>query len=366
MNMHQPSIRPPTTQSDWATSTFELCSVNIEPISGTVLKDGMPVQEAALWRNGTMYRGGACELREPTRTLPGRHVWGGILFHHFGHFVTESVSRLWAVDNSFDSLIFVPKDMGRPVFYRLAGYQQELLSRFGITCPITIVTEPTQVETLVVPGQGFGLGEISLGTPPFRSFVRRAGQNVPAAGERKLYLSRSGLPKKTGSFVGETAVEQNLAREGYRIYHPERESITDQLAQYKAATHILGADGSAFHLAGFVAEERQRIGVILRRSAADYKNIVNQMTGMGVGTEVLDHVRADWIRPGKSKPDDRSYGELDSASLAEDLADRGFIDQPTDWIPPDEKAMEVEVAEVGQAHKGVMSRRPAGRAANPT
>ncbi|MDB6455121.1 glycosyltransferase family 61 protein [Falsirhodobacter sp. 20TX0035] len=359
MNVHQPQIRPPTTDSDWANGTLELSSVNIEPISGTVLRDGLPVQEAALWRNGTMYRGGMCDIREPTQTLRGRHVWAGILFHHFGHFVTESVSRLWAVDNSFDSLIFVPKDMGRPVFYRLAGYQQELLTRFGITCPITIVTEPTRVETLVVPGQGFGLGDISLGTSRFRSFVRKAGQDVAPAGERKIYLSRSGLPKKTGSFVGETAVERSLAQEGYRIYHPERESITDQLAQYKAATHILGADGSAFHLAGFVAQPAQKVGVILRRSAADYKNIVNQMTGMGVTTEVLDHVRANWLRPGKAKPDDRSYGELDSATLAQDLADRGFIDRPTDWLAPDPEDVEAELVEVGQAHKGVMSRRPA-------
>ncbi|WP_241557834.1 hypothetical protein [Falsirhodobacter deserti] len=47
----------------------------------------------------------------------------------------------------------------------LSPWQKRFIEMLGITKPITFIREPTRIETLEVPGQGFGLGRIARGTP---------------------------------------------------------------------------------------------------------------------------------------------------------------------------------------------------------
>ncbi len=198
------------------------------------------------------------------------------------------------------------------------GYQRRLIELFGIDLPMRVVLKPTEVETLVVPGQGFGLGMVARGTPEFRDFVhRRLAPQISADGPEKLYVSRSALVGTEGGVLLERAVEDNLAADGYEIYHPEQHPLEVQVARYRAARLLVGLDGSAFHLYGFVARPHQRAALIMRRNTLIYRNIERQLIGFtGRVPTVINAIAADWLPETVSRAGRASFGELDLARVA--------------------------------------------------
>ncbi|MDL2207791.1 hypothetical protein LJB82_03610, partial [Desulfovibrio sp. OttesenSCG-928-M16] len=42
-------------------------------------------------------RASAAKALPPLRHLPGDYIFGGYFFHHYGHFMLESLSRLYAI-----------------------------------------------------------------------------------------------------------------------------------------------------------------------------------------------------------------------------------------------------------------------------
>lgn len=56
-----------------------------------------------------------------------------------------------------------------------------------------------------------------------------------------------------------------MKKAGYHVFHPQKHSLEEQCARYRASSHIVGADGSAFHLAPFAMKPGTTIGLIQRR-----------------------------------------------------------------------------------------------------
>lgn len=357
-----PHLPFPTADEQWARKVIHIQNARIDPEYGTVFSDGRRIPEAAIYRWDKIFKGWRDSEPESTSRLPGRHLWGGTLFYHFGHFLTESLSRLWAVEKcNVDSIIFTPKGMRGKRPEHLSEFQEAILNKLGVHIPVRTLYEPVEVEELFVPGQGFGLGTISRGTPEFRNFAGKMASefvNTEPSGATKLYLSRSKLSKKNGSVLAEAALEAALVDEGFRIFHPQEHTIAEQLQAFRAARKILGPDGSAFHLAGFVALPEQEFIVIKRRTAADYLNICRQLEGMGGRISAVDALVANWLRPGKVRPDDMSWGEVDYHMLSKQLQQQNFISRPLQVVRPDHTD---ELDLISRAHKGFgLQRIPIG------
>jgi len=179
----------------------------------------------------------------------------------------------------------------------------------------------------VVPGQGFGLGPLIGGTETFRAFIQaRFARDIAPEGGAKLYLSRSNLPERLGGIIREAQLEKELAEKGYEVFHPQDHSLDVQIARYKAATHLVGLDGSALHLFGLVARPDQRVAVVRRRPGNAPDGIVAHLTGFtGVTPLVVDALRRNWVRSDRKGADNFSYGEVDFAGLAPTLVEGGFL-----------------------------------------
>lgn len=354
-----PPLPLPDPRAGWSRSVMRLSNAVIDPAEGGVWQGGVLCPEAALWRWNRAYRGGKGTAPANPAALAGRHLWGGALFFHFGHFLVESLVRLWGTEASgAASILFAPKSLRGKRPDALAGYQQRIFALLGVHVPVRIVYEPLLVEDLIIPGQGFGLGKIARGTPEFRQFARRLdpGPGAPMAG-RKLYISRSALPKKTGSILGEAALEANLIDEGFEIYHPQNHSIDAQLRTFRDTTHFLGPDGSAFHLAGFIAQPHQTFTLIKRRSAREYVNFVEQLEAARVQVTVIDALAANWTRPIKAKADQFSWGEVDFTRLSDELLRLGLISTPLS-AGAERADHAAELAQIAQVHDVAMTRLP--------
>lgn len=205
-------------------------------------------------------------LPEAVQHLEGRHLFVGIGRHHFGHFLLECLSRFWPLAHGrYDGLILIPMhgiDI-QSVFERRLGAFVDLLSD-GL--PVHFVEAPIRVDSLDVPTQGMGHRDWITGTPEFRRFIRGAlGAKITAKGPERLYISRSQLKRSAQMVDQEQRIERLMRKAGYTIFHPQRHSLEVQCAHYAAARSIVGADGSAFHLAPFVMHPGTRVGLIQRR-----------------------------------------------------------------------------------------------------
>ncbi|MFC3613379.1 glycosyltransferase family 61 protein [Lutimaribacter marinistellae] len=341
-----PDLNNPETQpmpeGGWSESCEEVSGAIVVPpkvsaftqAAGILYPDGRHCARGALWRKFRPLT----ILPEMPETEPdvlkGRWLWGGVLWAHFGHFLVESTSRLWALDRiegDIDGVLFIPK---RPrVGDAVRGFQRDYLDLMQAGLPIEVATNPVRVEQLIVPGQGFGLGAITRGTPAFRSAIRnRFGRGIEPDGASRLYISRSALGLGKGGLLGEERLEDHLRAEGYEIFHPEKYTLATQIARYKAARQVVAADGSALHLFAMVGRAEQQVAMILRRSSGANNLLATNVAAFcGSDPLIIDALNTEWWRRDHGKSNRLSFGELHHPAIAEALSGTGFIREGADW-----------------------------------
>lgn len=316
--------------------------------SGVLTPEGEMVENSITWGEGRQVNI-APEMPDPATIehLPGQHMFGGILFGHFGHFLVESTTRLWALDEvraAIQSIVYTPKINARPM--QFVRQFRPLFNVLGATVPVRSTPVPLRVDRLFVPRQGFGQFELMRGSEAFRAYMRRfAGKHVPAKGAEKIYISRSGLARDRGGIIGEWLLEEQLRAEGYEIYHPQNHPLVDQVAQYKAARMIVACDCSPLHLVGFVGNSDQKVAIIKRRSMDLIPYFVDQLRlFQNIDAFEVDVLVDDWLPYPDKRPGRRSCGEISFARLHEALAERGMVSGRQPWrdISDDEREAERE------------------------
>ncbi len=304
--------------------------------SGVLHADGRYCQTSQGWiRARKPMPAPSLQPGETVVDLPGTHLFGGHFRGHFGHFLVESTARLWALDHIDrpDSILYLPYRGTVGAIEKAMEGHDRFYQLLGIEVPIRTFGKPMRVERLFVPELGFGWSERYAGSPAYRQFMQgRLRAAVPADGGTKLYISRARLAAQRGGVLGETVIEENLAKAGDEIFHPERHPSEVQVARYRAAQQIVALDGSALHLAAFVTNPGTRVAMILRRSkanAADYR--LQFQSFCGTEPDVIDVIRNDWVSGEASRVDFRSVGEIDFAKLFKALKSDGYL--PTSFKP---------------------------------
>ncbi|MBP1805562.1 capsular polysaccharide biosynthesis protein [Rubellimicrobium aerolatum] len=332
--------------------------------AGILRPDGRFVHESVTWQHRTALN------RRPPRPdgdlarLPGIWMFMGPLIPHFGHFIVESIARLGALDlldRQIDGLVFIPRHNTRSG-QALARYEP-VLRLLGVRHRVLNLAKPTQVETLLIPPQGLGLGPMIAGSPELRRFVRaQAGRTIAARGAPRIYISRSRLGPDYQSILGEEVLEGLLRAEGYDIYHPQEHPIEDQIAAYKAATHVIALDGSPLHLLALVGHAGQKVAVIARREGHRDLDFVTQIRSF-LGAEAQDHyhLRRQWQVSVSRDGNPRTWGEADFPALCASLREAGMISARSSWPELPASLIERQIRQI-ETIKGV-SLRPGPRAA---
>ena len=314
---------------------------------------GAPVVDAVTFRKAEVNFCQFVDRQKVTapRRLQGRYLFAGDFWAHFGHFVFESLSRLWAIDHvaeRLDGIIFLVRREGSE--WTAGSLHSRIFDLLGIDIPVIIVCGATSVDELVVPRQGLGMGAMAAGTPSMRRFFRERFSKVqPKQGVERLYISRQNYRLNRGGLLGENILQRNLVQQGYTAYSPERAPIEDQIATYLGAEQIVSLDSSALHLFGFVARPEQDLSIILRRhdGAVD---LLPQITGFsGRVPQVIDRITMKWVVERQSNPNWRCLCEADFDAIGADLLSRGMIDTLQGWrSPPEKHWMRIrETAEAG-------------------
>lgn len=332
--------------------------------SGVYTEDGEFVSASLSTSSGRLLHQKPLEKnpkRKEETYLEGRHAFGGVFFGHFGHFITESTGRLWILgepDINLDSIVYAPKeDKFRP---QTIERQTGLLAAIGITARLQVVDGPTRVERLYVPRQEFGLDpELIRGTPRYVDFMRRSASNVKPEGGELLYISREGLAFDRGTILGEKFLVSWLEKEGYTIYKPQKHSLQEQAAQYRAAKKIISVDASPLHFLSYVAHPDQKISIIKRRSMDAISNIVSHLESFGSPSiQVIDHIKANYVSKTLTKIGRTSWSEVSFRDIGRDLRASGMISDASDWRDLTEAEFAEQIHDIGVAAKCIYSRIP--------
>jgi hypothetical protein len=225
-------------------------------------------------------------------------IYGGYLLRHFGHFLHESLSRLWWLAPTGAMASHVQEVSERlqrleaeVVFFMpkwpapgedLLPYMQEILSFLRLPADrIRILERPLRFSKLFIPAFAWGFAvpasslDDQLGCDS-RALMRNllASAAVPTApvmtvapaGTQKVYVTRSGLPLQMGRLIGDVALDPLLQARGYMVFHPESASLVEQIQLYAKAKDLIFMDGSSLYLLWFARLRKgTRVRVILRR-----------------------------------------------------------------------------------------------------
>lgn len=267
----------------------------------------------------------------PVEMLEGSYLFAGFYRPHFGHFLFESISRLWAVDGLRGRIKGI-------VFFRMkptevvSPHLQRILDLLDIDLPLIFVDAPVAFERLYVPRQGSAMGPLSPGTPAFRHFVQSKLRRIPAReGAEKVYLTRERYQLRRGGLFGEDLLRSQLESHGYVAFAPERHSFEEQVATYLGAAKIIGPDSSALHLVGYVARPETEVAIVLRRPEGAV-DLLPQIAGFtGRKPLVVDAITQMLRRDNERNDTWAHFAEVHFPKVWHDLTAAGFIEGGDPW-----------------------------------
>ncbi|AFY29234.1 glycosyltransferase family 61 protein [Cyanobium gracile] len=294
---------------------------------------------------------------DQSRVIEPTAIFGGYLLRHFGHFLHESLSRLWWLGQgkSPNSLVEgvrrrLQAEGGDVVFFMphwlddgkdLPAYMAEVLTGLGLPIErIRILVEPAHLRHLLIPAQCWGFRfdqpawneELGCDCRELMRNLLGSYDRTAAPGEstlpspEKLYVTRTGLPLQLGRLIGDVFLDRLMEAAGFRIYHPERHSIAEQIRQYSHANELVFMDGSALYLLWFCRlRPGVRIRVILRRRQGawmcDQVKLLLPATA-GLRWQVVDALKAESLT---SENDWESHNLANISALAHQLAPKTHL-----------------------------------------
>jgi len=347
---------------------------SVEGDRGARRAAGLFDAEGAFLPEGHCYRYAAGPITvEPTRPeagptperLTGRWLYGGLFYGHFGQFLCETTSRLWALDHlgPIAGIVFLPKQR---LTHERRQFRHHLpfFATLGLTekaIRFRAPQAPVIIDQLAIPEPGFGIEHMIEGRPEYRAYMQaNLGRDIAPGPADDLYISRSGLPSKRGSVLLESVIEERMQTAGYTIYHPQDHDIAHQIATYKGARRIVSLDASSLHLAAMLVPSDAKIAIINRGPSNNIDDYIAQFTRWhGHVPTRIEAVTGFYFEQGRRVVKRETHALLDLEAVGAALVAAGFLPTGTRWTAPTKAKVAAAVAEmsgrVGQAlvHHGM-------------
>ena len=172
-------------------------------------------------------------------------IWGGALICHFGHFITESLSRMWYLVEHPESnrcVAFVKVNT-----WKVAPWLYQFLELLGLPEErVMIVDKPTQFRSIVIPEQAARI-KFNYTDKFLLPFRKMAGAVTPRGDVKKLFLTRSKELKSQMYLANADYFEEFYRQRGYEVVAPEKLSAAEQIALITGAEEIVCHMGTLAH-----------------------------------------------------------------------------------------------------------------------
>lgn len=180
---------------------------------------------------------------------------------HFGHFMQQSVSKLWGWDAAKSEI----PELKALVQIRMAkghAFQEQILTAYGISPEdIVWIDERVALRSLVSSATLFQMHPPAFIHPHQLETWKRLGdalidETIPQ--QKKIFVSRR------PDFAGRSCknlpdVEALFAEHGFDLYYPEDHTISHQASTFAGAEVVAGLGGSAMFNLGYARSLRTLI-----------------------------------------------------------------------------------------------------------
>ncbi|ELR98133.1 hypothetical protein GLO73106DRAFT_00019580 [Gloeocapsa sp. PCC 73106] len=175
----------------------------------------------------------------------------GHFIGHYGHFILESMARLWSLNTHLD--------LGREFDYFLIHLDQEknlkknnsfmvnILSILNIPLEkLLYFTHPIKIKSVTIPQGSFSLKNYAF--TAYKNFQSILASKIESTEtEQPLYFSRSKLKESFQDYKGEEKLEKLLIKHNCNIVYPETISVEEQIRLINKHKIIIAMTGSALH-----------------------------------------------------------------------------------------------------------------------
>ena len=230
-----------------------------------------------------------------THFLEGRALYAGHLMLHYGHFITEGLSRLYPVVKSidFDYIAFLPFIFGGNLFVNSPpDYHAFIFASLGISLDqIILLRDLTCFNELWVPSPAWPIN--SDAHPVMSDIYRKVRDyslNSLACDELRsghnLYIARSANLRSDRNSVIEGAFRDL----GFTVVALEKHSFSEQMMLLNQAKCVAGFSGSGLHNIVFCNPKTSLIEITDSRTRG--KALPMQITANRIDRRrslVLDH-----------------------------------------------------------------------------
>lgn len=176
----------------------------------------------------------------------------GVAHNHYGHFLLESMSRMWAALETKLPCVFLGT---KELIDRGDEYFSKIMNSMNFT--VLSPDRPTLYRKIWVPDSTLIMDQIhsqadGVHLRVTESLLKRRRKTW----DQPVFLSRRGLLSQARTYLttdvaDEERLEGSLERAGYRIVAPQALPFADQIALFNECPKIVGLIGSAFHTAFF-------------------------------------------------------------------------------------------------------------------
>lgn len=188
-------------------------------------------------------------------------VYCGFFINQWGHFLIESISRLWYFfenDASIDHYVFFLKKGEKK---SISGNFRSFFELLGIWDKLEFINTPTQYREVVIPELSYS--RLSYYSEQYKRIFTKISESIskhPQHTEsQKIYLSRSKIKNIEKREFGLQLLDSFFKKNGYKILHPERLTLEELIIYINEADEIATLSGSIHHNLLFARDNKKII-----------------------------------------------------------------------------------------------------------
>ena len=171
--------------------------------------------------------------------VPEQVVFLGAFHQHYGHFITESLARLWFMlskNNKDYKCVYISQDNHCKYL--------DFLTLFGLDLDNLIrINSPTMFSSVIVPEPSIRLHDYYHRS--YRETIDKIISSVSPMTYDKIYFSKAGV--RNGRAIGESSIVNVFENNGYKIVASGSLSILKTLQYLKGCKHFASTSATASH-----------------------------------------------------------------------------------------------------------------------
>lgn len=249
------------------------------------------IQES-FYDGGWGTHGGAYSWDDLEDELNESAVYIGLYTSHWGHFLIDMCTRMWAIPKILEN------DPNVKIAYlgeeAVKGNNKRFLNLLGVRDDQLIhITKPTKFKKVYLPQQGFKSCEwytqehLTMLNQIVNTAMSSHNDFSGILSSDKIYFSRRNFAKARAEEFGEEYFENIFKKNGYQIMYPEKMTLEEQIYVWNNTTEITCINGTIPLNVVFCTNNRLKL-TVLNKTSIVHENPYILLEMRNINAEFID------------------------------------------------------------------------------